>query len=490
MVLIILDKQNYTLRTLKKNEKAVISFQTDIINETISNISGDLLFISNNQSLIKYLETGNRSDAEHFTTDLVALSKIRANYDQLRYIDEQGRERIRVNYQFGEPYVVTENNLQFKGDRYYFKNTMAKTGNTIYISPLDLNIEKGIIELPFKPMIRFSVKLYSNGRERGIFIINYSAKEMLNRLKSTATTALGDINMVNGSGFWLASAKEGDEWGFMLDERSSRTFKRDFPVEWDNITYGKSGQIQTNNGIFTYNTISLIDTSKITEKMLEAENNVEIWRLIQYVPEKNINKLRNALNDVVISAIVIAFFLSFIPAWIAAELYGKKQMAKTTQFLVKNYDPITKMPGRNLFINTISDKINFASKNHDSLGLLLFEIANLTELIQKCGTDATEHVLLSSAELFKSEDKKLTSFSLGGGKFALIAYNIEDRRALEKLKKDYLRELNSIKPDNIATFNVLFAAGSCFYPEDAYEQFAVLKFAEDSLQNALNNIKS
>ncbi len=61
-------------------------------------------------------------------------------------------EIVRVNYNRGEPYIIPENRLQFKGGRYYFADTFRLGRGEFFISPFDLNIEQGKIEKPLKPM--------------------------------------------------------------------------------------------------------------------------------------------------------------------------------------------------------------------------------------------------------------------------------------------------------------------------------------------------
>ena len=482
---IALGAQSYTLDSLKKNELTAVNYQTDIIKHAITEISEDVLLISQNDALKRYLATGNEIYADEFASDLVTISKIRTNYDQLRYVDEKGMERIRVNYQFGEPYIVAKNSLQNKDSRYYFNNTMNKSGKTIYISPIDLNIENGILEIPMKPMIRFGIKLYSDNKEKGIFIANYTAGDLLNRLKKTVNSINGEINILNNNGYWLLSSKDGNEWGFMLDDRASRKFQNDFPEEWDAITYKGSGQTQTKNGIFTFNTVYLFENGSVSENVLNNEKNVEVWRLIQRIPPDKIKKYQNEQNTVIIYILAAALLLSFIPAWIAAEYSGRKKLGRTAKHLVKNYDPVTRMPSRVLFFKDLSDKVNFVSKSHEALGLLLFELTNLNELLQKCGTEATEHVLVNVAEVLDSStDKNVSAYSIGNGRFAMIAGGSMTRQELDKLKQSALLKLHEIKPENINSFTIKFAVGSCLYPEDAYEHFAIYSFAEQSLQKS------
>ena len=81
-----------------------------------------------------------------------AFSDSKMKYDQLRYLDDQGNELMRINYNNGNPEKVPEKLLQNKKDRYYFTETIKLGPGEIYMSKFDLNIEGNSIEQPVKPM--------------------------------------------------------------------------------------------------------------------------------------------------------------------------------------------------------------------------------------------------------------------------------------------------------------------------------------------------
>ena len=72
-------------------------------------------------------------------------------YDQVRFLDKNGQELIRVNFNDGKPALVSEEQLQNKAKRYYFADTFALEPGRIFVSPFDLNVEQGQVELPLKP---------------------------------------------------------------------------------------------------------------------------------------------------------------------------------------------------------------------------------------------------------------------------------------------------------------------------------------------------
>ena len=75
---------------------------------------------------------------------------------QLRYIDANGGERVKVVKREGEVRIVPVEELQNKGMRDYFLETMKLPSGEIYVSPIELNREFGEIEKPLTPVIRFA----------------------------------------------------------------------------------------------------------------------------------------------------------------------------------------------------------------------------------------------------------------------------------------------------------------------------------------------
>ena len=61
---------------------------------------------------------------------------------------------VRVNFNHGELYIVPKEGLQSKEDRYYFIETIRLERGKVYVSPLDLNVEKAEVEGPPNPVIR------------------------------------------------------------------------------------------------------------------------------------------------------------------------------------------------------------------------------------------------------------------------------------------------------------------------------------------------
>ncbi|MCW8966453.1 MAG: hypothetical protein OQK82_07185, partial [Candidatus Pacearchaeota archaeon] len=155
-------------------------------------IVADLQFFANYSQIVALL-TDPMYDMDRLKNDFALFSRGAKIYDQVRIIDSSGMEIIRVNFSNKNgPVIVNGTHLQNKKDRYYFKDTYELQKNEIFISPLDLNIEHGEIERPFKPMIRFGTPIFGkNGTKCGIIIFNYLADFLLNDIRKIQETTSG-----------------------------------------------------------------------------------------------------------------------------------------------------------------------------------------------------------------------------------------------------------------------------------------------------------
>lgn len=76
---------------------------------------------------------------------------------------------------------------QNKYDSEYFKSVFPLKKNTVWHSLLDLNIENGQVEIPYKPTFKVGMPVYYDDKLEGIVIINFLINDLLNIIGSSAT---------------------------------------------------------------------------------------------------------------------------------------------------------------------------------------------------------------------------------------------------------------------------------------------------------------
>ncbi|MCP4313482.1 MAG: GGDEF domain-containing protein, partial [Bacteroidetes bacterium] len=209
----------------------------------------DLMILAEGELLRRYLHGDNNGNSIDLARELVTFSKHKVNYDQIRFIDLEGNEKIRVNHNSGSPVIVPQAMLQNKFQRYYFTDSVKLRKREVFISPLDLNIEQKRIEIPFKPMIRLSTPVFDNrGDKRGVLVVNYSAQELLDHLQEIIGGS--DFTMLNKDGHLLLGGPEKQRWGFMFGRQAS--FPAEYPQAWRMMTMQRNGHFERDNGNFLY----------------------------------------------------------------------------------------------------------------------------------------------------------------------------------------------------------------------------------------------
>ena len=274
-------EQLHTAHSRQETETVLVG--TASINRSLQMISRDLLYLASRSENSKSLEVDSPQRLGELTSEWVAFSHAHQVYDKIRWIDENGMERLRVNYAMPRPVVVAQGELQNKVDRYFFGETIKLERGEIFFSPLDLNVDNDQIELPHKPTIRLGMPVFdSKDNRRGIVVINYSASELLDRFSSSTSFAGRSDWLVNQEGFWLKGTAPEDEFGFMFG-RDDLSLSRRFPDAWSRISTSETGQFETTDGLWTFATVHPLQDGHNIANASSADRGYT-WKTISLLP--------------------------------------------------------------------------------------------------------------------------------------------------------------------------------------------------------------
>jgi len=147
-------------------------------------------------------------------------------FHQIRYLDNNGMEIIRVNSDGLNSTLVPAGELQPKGHRYYFKETFKLRHGQVYISPLDLNVERAMIERPHVPVIRYGTPITDHqGKRRGVIIFNVFGDEILQVMaRHQDFKPHGNTYLLDAQGYYLYHPNRAYTFGFMTG--SNENFAR------------------------------------------------------------------------------------------------------------------------------------------------------------------------------------------------------------------------------------------------------------------------
>lgn len=218
LVLFIVDNQLESTRIteIERFENGMLDYESSLFISDLNKRLNDLRFISDTYSL----KLASGSSLNVIAQEWKIYADYKGIYDQIRFIDSRGNEKIRIDYSDGGATIVTQSELQYKGDRYYFIDTAKLDQGQILISKLDLNIENGVVETPIKPTIRFSTPVFTEDNQfLGIIILNYLANNFLNEFQVINNYSEGTIYLLNSDGYCISSDKPEQNWAFMYDEK-------------------------------------------------------------------------------------------------------------------------------------------------------------------------------------------------------------------------------------------------------------------------------
>ena len=280
--------------------------------------------LANEDAVRQAINSPGSTATESMEKAFATLVSYNPMYDQVRWIDETGAERVRVNNVAGHPVQVAKEQLQNKADRDYFTGTTRLKPGQVYISPLDLNVEHGQVEVPYKPMLRLATPVRdANGQPRGILIINVAANHLLDDFTESMSNKRDHVMLVNKAGYWLRSPITADEWGFMFHR--SETLGKRFPAAWKIISSRPTDQVELDDGLWTWSSVY----------PLKVEDNSDIkdmprWLIISHLPANQLTLIRdNVWKPITTVSLIVIAIIAFLAAWLAFAVAGRNQ-AKVT----------------------------------------------------------------------------------------------------------------------------------------------------------------
>lgn len=486
---------------LKGMELQGLMLQKQVIAKNIDMVTSDLLFLSKQNERHLLFEHNDPNSRDKIAREYFAFIKEKHLYDQIRFLDEKGMETVRVNFNNGSPAIVPIDQLQAKGKRYYFKDTFNLDQGQIFISPFDLNIEKGEIEHPLKPMIRFGTPVFDNhGRKRGVVILNYLGDRLLSALKEMEEMSPGNTMLLNADGFWILSPNPEDEWGFMFKSRKDRYFAKTFPGVWQEMSKSENNQIHDKNGLFTATTFyPLPETAKSSTgatKAFEASGKMftgrqYYWKLVSHIPADALIKNTQDLRSNLILLGLILFFVAIIPSWLITQAIARKKVYQQKLLNLAHYDILTGIPNRALFLDRLNQVYKQASRFQQRFSLLYVDLDDFKEVNDELGHDAGDELLKRVTEklLFCLRESD-TVARLGGDEFTIILNKIENPEDIVKVVRKIMDTLSI--PFNLKGIDktIGFSIGISQFPQDAKDPETLLKHADTAMYQAKESGKN
>ena len=458
---------------LEANEIVHIEIQHDILAAEYDLIISDLFFLAELSTLLTFFEDRNQKSIQQLEKDYLSFSAKKKIYDQVRYINEEGEEIVRINYNDGNPSIVLKKDLQNKAHRYYFPEIISLDKGELYISPFDLNIEEGKIETPLKPMIRFATTVFDKkGQKQGILVLNYLGDIILKRLRSTTEHVSGRTMMLDSEGYWILGPSPDLEWGFMYEDKKDLVLEKYDPIAYETIYKREQGQFYTEKGLFSFVTCShflehsktgLGELQSFSPKKPIEEIAQYYWKIISFVPNNQLYIIRQNLINNYLKIYFALFLFSGILLWFFTDQYfmRKSVLKKVEEFAT--YDAMTGLLNRRVGLLFLEREIKNTNRKGTPFALGYIDINNLKIVNDTYGHEEGDFLILTSTRFIKESIRETDILCrLGGDEFFAILRECTIEQA-EKIWQKVVEKIDNFNGKKLKPYQISLSRGFIQY---------------------------
>ncbi len=236
----------------------------------------------------------------------------------------------------------------------------------------------------------------------------------------------------------------------------------------------------------------LFNTPRLNEKIIER-----LFKILQ-----NREKFQTELEflkkskEIIFAEITISIFKDENEKTIGMIGYIKdvtqrkiveKELKKQEEILKfqANYDALTKLPNRVLFIDRLNQSIKRAKRHNFKFALMFLDLDRFKQINDSLGHEIGDKVLIEIAERINSIIRKEDTLArLGGDEFIIITGEIKKSEDVAVLAKKIISALKTPITINQQYLFVTTSIGISIFPDDSTNFNNLLKYADSAMYKA------
>ena len=164
---------------------------------------------------------------------------------------------------------------------------------------------------------------------------------------------------------------------------------------------------------------------------------------------------------------------------------SKRKQAETIIWNQANFDSLTSLPNRNLFLQRLEHEALSCDRSKLSLALLYIDLDRFKEVNDSMGHDMGDLLLVEVSNRLKNAVREVDTVSrLSGDEFTIILGQIDDQLAVQRVCQQILDTLSEpLKLDNEIVYQTA-SIGVSFYPDDADNTDVLQRNADQAMYAA------
>jgi len=166
----------------------------------------------------------------------------------------------------------------------------------------------------------------------------------------------------------------------------------------------------------------------------------------------------------------------------------KKKMADTVIWNHANFDQLTLLPNRRLFLDRLEQGVKVAHRTGDSLALLFIDLDRFKEVNDTLGHEGGDQLLVEAASRIKQCVREMDTVArMGGDEFTVILPQLADPHYAGKIAEAIIGKLTTPFVISSLEFDVSASIGIAVYPGDGDCADQMLKNADKAMYDAKHN---
>ncbi|MGR5211488.1 diguanylate cyclase [Vibrio rotiferianus] len=265
------------------------------VQDQISSIS-DLL--GHSQSLYDYLGDPNPKTLTILEEVWSSVAVNQKWYRKIRFLDLEGLESVRINYDFKTGGAAPADTLQDHSHRSYFQYAKSLKDGQIGSWGIELEQENGALVFPYSPSVRIIMPVVMEGVRHGYLILNIDVQYLSSRLNYSPVSDF-NIELINQAGFYVTSSQSEKLYGDIIPNRSRFNFGLMYPQVWQHIDSERVGYKYLGSHLIVFNTIEFV-------------RGESLHLIIDLPQDKLLKRAERDINDLVQEALfVLSLMLVF-----------------------------------------------------------------------------------------------------------------------------------------------------------------------------------
>ncbi|MDG3086412.1 diguanylate cyclase [Vibrio hannami] len=400
--------------------------------EKYQSVSSDLFYFSQNNLTRSVLETNTPEDIQQLTSVMMKFGMLHHNYDQIRLLDKEGNEVIRINQNEDLSLTnVPESKLQNKKGRYYFDTTKELASGDVYISKFDLNVERGQIEFPVKPVLRFSTPVYSaENTFLGIGVINYLGTNVISLLESLNRHEGDLVYLLNEDGYFLNHQESAKNWLFMYPDKEQVSFSSDYSEIWNQIKEREKGLVNYKGEEYYFTRLKFVDFP------LHNVVNFESLYIVMRVPHSVISEEYQILTSAIFMAFIMLFPMALLMSYKLYKSHDEQERLIQELNFQAYHDSLTGLYNRQAIYEHLKKSILVSQRRKSLVAIGFIDVNNLKEANDKYGHDAGDDLIKGVSTAIETCVRQSDYASrLGGDEFLVIFVDCDKAQAQKTMKR-------------------------------------------------------